>query len=225
MNENITNKKYGYKHFYFFQRITPDLLLELGRRNPIAENVYLLLMHCSSNIGCCEVSQPDIARFIGKSVRTVARAINFLAVHYYIAVAHSGRANIYVLNFNQVWGTYNYKKSAIMKHVTFPTNTVIKRNKRNRSFFRALDSFTHNHVNKLINLDKMAVKNVKPNKATTHHKRASDRRRSKPSKPARNGNDLMKNAKRAQQQALFSNKYGRARSTDLYDVKQKTAQK
>lgn len=149
-------------NFLQFNKLVPQIIVKLSNEKPSAVPVYMALVSLSNNVGCSIVPQSKLGDLIGKSTRTIARLINFLGSKHYIGIARSGRANVYILNYNLIWQTYGYKKALIKKYIKFPANVVLTQS-QNPNFFKKFRKFVKQNGHKSIDLKKLQQKSVKPN--------------------------------------------------------------
>jgi hypothetical protein len=85
--------------YYMMSRAAEKNLRSLQKENPTAALVFSVIrenMQIGTN--AVTISNPVLAKILGKSPRTVARATKHLADHAYVQIVKIGNTNTYVVN-------------------------------------------------------------------------------------------------------------------------------
>lgn len=85
--------------YYMMSRAAEKNLRALQKENPTAALVFSVIrenMQIGTN--AVTISNPVLAKILGKSARTVARATKHLAEHAYVQIVKIGNTNTYVVN-------------------------------------------------------------------------------------------------------------------------------
>lgn len=85
--------------YYMMSRAAEKNLRSLQKENPTAALVFSVIrenMQIGTN--AVTISNPVLAKILGKSARTVARATKYLAGHAYVQIVKIGNTNTYVVN-------------------------------------------------------------------------------------------------------------------------------
>lgn len=85
--------------YYMMSRAAEKNLRSLQKENPTAALVFSVIrenMQIGTN--AVTISNPVLAKILGKSARTVARATKHLADHAYVQIVKIGNTNTYVVN-------------------------------------------------------------------------------------------------------------------------------
>lgn len=140
--------------FYKFNKIMPEILIQLSTKHPKLVPVYMLLARLSNTEGACIVSQQAIGKMLRKSTRTVVRYLNKLNDLYYIAIARTGRTNVYIVNYNLIWRDKDYKKNFVKHHISFPANVTLTK-EDDPKFFNRINQIIKKYGHKNIDMTKI----------------------------------------------------------------------
>jgi len=94
------------KNYSFIQLSDPDgieAMQLITKENPMAANVFYLLMKNMDKQNCLIVSMATLASKLHVCRNSISRAIKYLRENKYIAIYKSGTTNVYTLNANIVW--------------------------------------------------------------------------------------------------------------------------
>jgi len=94
------------KNYSFIQLSDPDgieAMQLITKENPMAANVFYLLMKNMDKQNCLIVSMSTLASKLHVCRNSISRAIKYLRENKYIAIYKSGTTNVYTLNANIVW--------------------------------------------------------------------------------------------------------------------------
>ena len=85
--------------YYMMSRAAEKNLRSLQRENPGAALVFSVLReHMQIGTNAVTISNPALAKILGKSPRTIARATKHLVDHAFVQVIKTGNTNCYVVN-------------------------------------------------------------------------------------------------------------------------------
>lgn len=105
--------------FVQFKRRNLHAVRAIARENPTAMEIFLFLSEHIDSKGAVTCSQSVLQEVTGKSRPTVWRAVKFLKDRNLLAVMKIGTANVYALNYDVVWASWNSnKKYAMFRGVT-----------------------------------------------------------------------------------------------------------
>ena len=96
---NLLTKNRVTGGYYMMSRAAEKNLRSLQKENPTAALVFSVIrenMQIGTN--AVTISNPVLAKILGKSARTVARATKHLADHAYVQIVKVGNTNTYVVN-------------------------------------------------------------------------------------------------------------------------------
>ena len=83
---------------------------ELIGKNPTAAEIYWFLAEYMNNGNAVSCSSKVLEEVTGKSRMTIYRAIKELKERGFLTVIKSGSSNVYVMNPNVVWSSWNNNK-------------------------------------------------------------------------------------------------------------------
>jgi hypothetical protein len=96
---NLLTKNRVTGGYYMMSRAAEKNLRALQKENPTAALVFSVIrenMQIGTN--AVTISNPVLAKILGKSARTIARATKHLAEHAYVQIVKVGNTNTYVVN-------------------------------------------------------------------------------------------------------------------------------
>ena len=109
------------RNFVQFYREFMDDVSRLGVENPVAFRLFMFIAkHMDNNNALC-VSMKALEEILGYSRQTLSKAVKYLKENGWLCVLKSGTSNIYVMNPNIVWTSYDNQKS----YCKFQTNVII----------------------------------------------------------------------------------------------------
>jgi hypothetical protein len=96
--------------FVQFNRKNMQAIRSLIKDNPIAAELFMFLTQWMdrANAVCC--SQKLLQEVLGRSRMSIYRAIKHLEDNSVLMIAKQGTANVYILNPEIVWSTWNSNK-------------------------------------------------------------------------------------------------------------------
>lgn len=102
----------------------------LINKNPFASEVLFFIMEHMDNGNALAVSNQVLMDYFKKSRSTISRAIKVLKDNGYIDVLKMGTANLYVINYEVAWQSWDNKK----EYCKFNGNMLVSR-KENIDYF------------------------------------------------------------------------------------------
>ncbi|NRA46965.1 MAG: helix-turn-helix transcriptional regulator [Oligoflexales bacterium] len=96
--------------FVQFNRKNISSIRVLMRKDSVAAELFMFLTQWMDRSNCVSCSQKLLQEVLGKSRTTVYNAINNLKDAGLLMVAKQGTANVYILNPQVVWSTWNTNK-------------------------------------------------------------------------------------------------------------------
>ena len=109
------------KNFVQFYRPFMDEIAELGTKNPVALKLFMFItkhMDYNNSLG---VSMKALQEILGYSRQTLSKAVKYLKDKGWLCVLKSGTMNIYILNPQIVWTSYDGQK----QWCKFQTNVIV----------------------------------------------------------------------------------------------------
>lgn len=96
---NLLTKNRVTGGYYMMSRAAEKNLRALQKENPTAALVFSVIReNMQMGTNAVTISNPVLAKILGKSARTVARATKHLAEHAYVQIVKVGNTNTYVVN-------------------------------------------------------------------------------------------------------------------------------
>ena len=127
--------------FVQFKRRNLHAIRTIARENPTALEIFLFLSEHIDAKGAVTCSQSVLQEVTGKSRPSVWRAVKFLKDRNFLAVMKIGTANVYALNYDVVWASWNSNK----KYAMFPGVTIVSKSENNE-LKEKLDKYKLNSV-------------------------------------------------------------------------------
>lgn len=119
--EKSANKNRENRDFVQFYRPFMDQISELASQNALAFKLFMFLTkHMDNNNALC-VSMKSLQELLGYSRQTISKAVKYLKDKGWLCVLKSGTTNIYILNPQIVWTSYDSQKS----YCKFQTNVIV----------------------------------------------------------------------------------------------------
>lgn len=128
--------------FVQFNRKNMSAVRLLMRKDSVAAELFMFLSQWMDRGNCVSCSQKLLQEVLGRSRTTVYKAINHLKESGLLMVAKQGTANVYILNPEVVWSTWNTSK----KYCEFEGRILISK-EENREIEDKLKSMRLNSVN------------------------------------------------------------------------------
>lgn len=141
MNEiNAENKQN--KNFVQFYRPFMDEIAELGTENPVALKIFMFIAKNMDNNNALCVSMNALVEILKYSRQTLYKSIKYLKEKGWICVLRSGTSNIYILNPNIVWTSYDGQK----QYCKFQTNIIVTPSENAEYLKNVNASFKYKHI-------------------------------------------------------------------------------
>jgi hypothetical protein len=105
------NKNKRNKDFVMLYRQFINQIADLGVRDPLALQVLLFLVKHMDNRNALAVTMSLIADITGLTRQTVSKKIKILEAEGWIAIGKIGKQNVYIVNPDVVWTSYQDDKS------------------------------------------------------------------------------------------------------------------
>lgn len=128
--------------FVQFNRKNMSAVRLLMRKDSVAAELFMFLTQWMDRGNCVSCSQKLLQEVLGRSRTTIYKAINHLKESGLLMVAKQGTANVYILNPQVVWSTWNSNK----KYCGFE-GTILISKEENREIEDKLKSMKLNSVN------------------------------------------------------------------------------
>lgn len=128
----------------FVQMYRPfmDEIGELGADNPVALKIFMFIAkHMDNNNALC-VSMKALQEILGYSRQTLSKAVKHLKEKGWLCVLKSGTTNIYILNPEVVWTSYDSQKT----YCKFQTNVIVTPSENAEYLKNTKASFKYKHI-------------------------------------------------------------------------------
>ena len=109
--------------FIQLSRQNMSVLREMAVENPTAMAMFMFLSQHMDRSGAIVCSQTLLQEALGKSRKSIFNAIKYLKEKNLIEVLRTGTANMYALNYEIVWASWNTNK----KYAAFKGNILISK--------------------------------------------------------------------------------------------------
>ena len=109
------------RDFCMFYRHYMLDVASLGKENPNALRVFMFLSQNMDGYNALCISQQALQEALGISRTTLWRAVEYLKHLGWLHVLKTGTSNIYIINPELVWTSYENQK----KYCKFPANIII----------------------------------------------------------------------------------------------------
>lgn len=137
-NENPSRQNRDFVQFY---RSFLDDITELSS-NSIAFKLFIFIVkHMDNNNALC-VSMASLQEILGYSRQHISNGVRFLKDKGFLCVLKSGTTNIYVINPDIVWTSYDYQKS----YCKFQTNVIVTPNENAEYLKNSKSNFKLKHI-------------------------------------------------------------------------------
>lgn len=127
--------------FVQFNRKNMSAVRLLMRKDSVAAELFMFFTQWMDRGNCVSCSQKLLQEVLGRSRTTIYKAINHLKESGLLMVAKQGTANVYILNPQVVWSTWNTNK----KYCEFE-GTILISKEENREIDDKLKSMQLNSV-------------------------------------------------------------------------------
>lgn len=137
-------KKDDRKNRDFVQMYRPfmDEIAELGAGNSTALKLFMFIgKHMDNNNALC-VSMKSLQELLGYSRQTLSKAVKYLREKGWLCVLKSGTTNIYVLNPNIMWTSYDNQKA----YCKFQSNVIVTPSENAEYLKNVNSSFKYKHI-------------------------------------------------------------------------------
>lgn len=126
-------------NFFQVYKDNVDILINIGKENKTALNIFLWIAKHMDNRNALVVSQEAIAEKLGITTRTVRYAIAYLKEVKALEIFKSGTTNIYALNSKIVWqDDADKKKFAHFSAKVYISETEQEKNYKSQNFAHAI---------------------------------------------------------------------------------------
>jgi hypothetical protein len=103
LDKNTGEIKRIKKPFHAFDKSKYPYIVELARKNPLANSLFCFLVDNMGVENAVMVSYKALEEHFDKTRRPLSDAVKYLRINKYIDVLKSGNANVYCINANLVW--------------------------------------------------------------------------------------------------------------------------
>lgn len=136
------------RDFVQFYRAFMDDVTQLGTDSPVAFKLFMFITkHMDNNNALC-VSMKALEEMLRCSRQTLSKAVKYLKENGWLCVLKSGTTNIYIINPNIVWTSYDNQK----QYCKFQTNVMVSPSENAEYMKNKEASFKCKHVsNEFIN--------------------------------------------------------------------------
>lgn len=190
MGEDTANKKRENRDFVQFYRGYMDELPKLARSNATAFDLFILLTKHMDGTNALCVSNVALSELMGITTRTVQRAVKYLKDNGWIDVLKSGTANVYIVNPDVAWTSYDNQK----KYCKF-NSTVLLSSSENAEYLKNKSkAFTHFKTVDTDFIKDMAAKHEEFTKRVENLKSVSREQATAPSVPGGDVPDWVRKA-------------------------------
>lgn len=142
ITENDTEKSRQNKNFVQFYRPFLDEIAQLGSDNPVALKIFMFISkHMDNNNALC-VSVNALTEILGYSRQTIHKAIKYLKEQGWVCIIKSGTSNVYILNPDIVWTSYDGQK----QYCKFSTNVIVTPQENAEYLANVKASFKFKHI-------------------------------------------------------------------------------
>lgn len=130
------------KDFVQFYRAFMDDVTQLGTDSPVAFKLFMFITkHMDNNNALC-VSMKALEEMLGYSRQTLSKAVKYLKENGWLCVLKSGTTNIYIINPQIVWTSYDNQK----QYCKFQTNVIVSPSENAEYMKNKKASFKCKHV-------------------------------------------------------------------------------
>lgn len=130
------------RDFVQFYRAFMDDVTQLGTDSPVAFKLFMFITkHMDNNNALC-VSMKALEEMLGYSRQTLSKAVKYLKENGWLCVLKSGTTNIYIINPNIVWTSYDNQK----QYCKFQTNVMVSPSENAEYMKNKEASFKCKHV-------------------------------------------------------------------------------
>lgn len=130
------------KNFVQFYRPFMDEIAILGTENPVALKLFMFITKHMDNNNALGVSMKSLQEILGYSRQTLSKAVKFLKEKGWLCVLKSGTTNIYILNPQIVWTSYDSQK----QWCKFQTNIIVTPSENAEYLANVKASFKYKHI-------------------------------------------------------------------------------
>ena len=116
-------------------------LRKMALENPTAMSLFMFLSQYMDYSGAVICSQTVLQEALNKSRKSIYSAIKYLRENNFIEVLKSGTANVYALNYEVVWSSWNTSK----KYAAFKGNILLSKTE-NQDFEDRLKKIRRNEI-------------------------------------------------------------------------------
>lgn len=142
--EKMEKKPKNRQNRDFVQLYRPfmDELGELGSENPVSLKIFMFIAkHMDNNNALC-VSMKALQEILGYSRQTLYKGVKHLKEKGWLCILKSGTTNIYILNPEVVWTSYDNQKT----YCKFQTNIIVTPSENAEYLKSAQSSFKYKHI-------------------------------------------------------------------------------
>lgn len=130
------------RNFVQFYRPFMDEISELGSENYVAFKIFFFLVkHMDGNNALC-VSMKAMQEILGYSRQTLSKAVKYLKEKGWLCVMKSGTANIYIINPDIAWTSYDNQKA----YCKFQTNVIVVPEENAEYLHNSQSNFKCKHI-------------------------------------------------------------------------------
>lgn len=156
MTSENNEKNRQNRDFVQFYRPFMDEIAELGAENPVALKIFMFISKNMDNNNSLCVSMNALVEILGYSRQTLSKGIKYLKEKGWVCVLKSGTSNIYILNPDIVWTSYDGQK----QYCKFQTNIIVSPSE-NAEYLK-----NHNASFKYKQIDDRFIESVKDKQET-----------------------------------------------------------
>lgn len=130
------------RDFVQIYRSFMDEIALLGRENQVALELFMFISkHMDNNNALC-VSMKALEELLGYSRQTLSKAVKHLKEKGWLCVLKSGSTNIYIINPDVAWTSYDGQK----KYCKFQTNVIVTASENAEYLKNREASFKYKHI-------------------------------------------------------------------------------
>lgn len=150
------------KNFVQLYREHIDDIARLAKENPSAYELFMLLIKHMDGTNALTVSNVALSEILQVATRTVQRAVKYLKDNGWICVLKSGTTNVYIVNPDIAWTSYENQK----QYCKFSANVLLA-SSENAEYLNNPNATTHFKT-----VDEAFMKSVQANKKRIDQEKA-----------------------------------------------------
>lgn len=125
------------KNFIQFYRPFIDEITRLAREQPRAFDLFMLITKHMDGMNSLCVSQQALTELLGFSRQTISKSTKYLKDNGWICVLKSGSSNVYIINPEVAWTSYDNQK----QYCKFQSNILLSASENNE-YLKSAQAFS-----------------------------------------------------------------------------------